>query len=171
MAPTTLETYKTRFWSRVAVGEPDACWPWLLRAADPFGYGGFWMMGRLIHSHRVAWMFTRGEIPKGICVLHRCDNPPCVNPAHLFLGTKSINSLDRHAKGRTAQGNLVNDSRRARGERAANAKLTAARVVEIRRRHAAGGITRGAIAEEYGLSPSTIGRVVSRDTWAHVEMA
>lgn len=68
--------------------------------ASRSGHRRIWFEGRMRLAHRVAWMITNGPIPDGLCVLHRCDNPPCVNPAHLFLGTVQDNNADRDAKGR-----------------------------------------------------------------------
>lgn len=88
-----------RFWSYVQRG--DECWTWI-GARDANGYGRLSLPGRgTIGAHRVSWELHRGEIPDGLCVLHRCDNPPCVWPEHLFLGTHADNVADRIAKGRS----------------------------------------------------------------------
>lgn len=96
--PTLVE----RFWPKVdQTGGPDACWPWtrsLFRRGLP--YGQFQWRGRPHVAHRIAWMLTNGEIPEGMKVCHRCDNPPCCNPSHLFLGDQSANERDKVAKGR-----------------------------------------------------------------------
>lgn len=85
----------------------DACWPWLA-SRNRAGYGLFSVGKRATrdrsNAHRVAWVFANGPIPVGMWVLHKCDNPPCVNPAHLFLGTHEDNYADRHAKGRDSKG-------------------------------------------------------------------
>ncbi len=88
-----------RFWAKVDIGAPDKCWEWQA-SCNPAGYGGFQFNGRFGKAHRAAWELANGPIPEGICVLHRCDNPPCCNPAHLWLGTYADNHRDAVAKGR-----------------------------------------------------------------------
>lgn len=102
---------ESRFWSRVdkSAGD-DGCWLWT--AARTRGYGKININGLAggrkgvpQWTHRVAWILTNG--PTDLCVLHACDNPPCCNPAHLFLGTRQDNAADRDAKGRTFNGNAA----------------------------------------------------------------
>lgn len=94
-----------RFWSKVNRLGINECWPWMAAVRRPDeGYGAFYLNGRHQPSNRVAWMLTNGPIPQGLVVCHRCDNPPCCNPAHLFLGTKLDNDKDRIAKGRQCRG-------------------------------------------------------------------
>ena len=111
-------------------------------------------------THRVAFELTRGAIPDGLLVCHRCDNPPCCNPAHLFLGTKAHNNSDRHQKGRTVPSG-------ARGERAGKAKLTDAEVQEMRRLRAM-NVPQDELAERFNVNQSMVSRVVNRKNWRHV---
>ena len=95
--------FANRLWLNIdQLGGPEACWPWL--GKQRYGYGQIWASGRLVLAHRLVWELTLGPIQPGLCVLHRCDNPPCCNPAHLFLGTKADNVADMMAKGRHAAG-------------------------------------------------------------------
>lgn len=87
-----------RFWEKVR--KTDGCWEWLAYTCK-FGYGRIGgVRGQVLDAHRVSWELHNGPIPEGICVLHHCDNPPCTNPDHLFLGTLSDNLADMYAKGR-----------------------------------------------------------------------
>ncbi len=120
------------FPSPLELGAPEAwcsvpCKPFEMRArTHPGGYGVRRRGGKLILAHREAWEQAYGEpIPPGLCICHHCDNPECVEIRHLFLGTKSENTLDRHAKGRSRGGSL-------KGSINPNAKLTEAQVIEIR---------------------------------------
>lgn len=88
-----------RFWSKV--DDSDECWYWIA-GCNSHGYGNFWFMGRTVGAHQMAYELVVGEITKGLCVLHRCDNGHlgCVRPEHLFLGTLADNSQDMVSKGR-----------------------------------------------------------------------
>jgi hypothetical protein len=128
----SVETLADRFWPRVdRSGGPDVCWPWTGKTIH--GYGFISRNHRHVGTHRVAWELTNGPIPDGLWVLHRCDNPPCCNPAHLWLGTVADNMADAAIKERL------------------RSKITAAQVYEIRVR-AARGEARAALAIEYGVS-------------------
>jgi hypothetical protein len=146
-----------RFWLHVAKGEPDACWLWTkVRTQD--GYGRVQLAWWGFVAHRVAWVIASGsEIPDDLQVLHRCDNPPCCNPAHLWVGTCADNMHDKKAKGRNC-----------RGETGGNAKLTDAQALDIRRRYASGE-RQIDLAKEFNVSNSVISRIVLRKTWWHLE--
>lgn len=146
-----------RFWPYVDVRGPAECWPWL-KALSRYGYGLFMLeVGTQITASRFAYILTYGPIPDDQVVCHSCDNPPCCNPAHLFLGTKTDNNLDRDSKGR-----------QAKGERSRSATQTPASVRAIRDRHAAGE-SQTDLAYEYGISQPSISAIVLRKTWKHVE--
>lgn len=91
-----------RFWSKVNIGNPNECWEWG-SSRNKKGYGQFTLYDRKsfnVKAHRMAWEVTNGKIPDGLFVCHHCDNPPCCNPAHLFVGTNSDNMKDASSKGR-----------------------------------------------------------------------
>jgi hypothetical protein len=150
----------TPFWQRIK-RMPNGCWEWQ-GVRSPLGYGRYYPeMGAKLQSHRHAYELARGPIPPGMHVLHRCDNPPCCNPDHLFLGTHQDNMVDRQAKGRTRTGTL-------RGTDNPGAKFTADDVRRIRAR-VESGETRTAIAHEYGVSLSAISLLTLRKHYQEVE--
>ena len=143
-----------RFWKNVKRGATDECWPWV-GSKDTKGYGHITIKGRLRIATRVAYFIDTGEWPSKH-VLHRCDNPACVNPSHLFLGTHSDNMKDMAAKGRVP-----------RGENHQYAKLTESSVVEMRKRASNGG-SRASIASSFNLSLNHCGKVLRRLLWKHI---
>jgi hypothetical protein len=144
-----------RFWNKVVKRGDEECWEWQ-GAKTGNGYGGFKINGKMMAAHRIAWELASGAIPDGAFVLHRCDNPICVRPDHLFLGTLSDNAQDREAKGR---GNT------ASREKHWNAKVTVAQVEEIRAR-AAEGASGWSLAKVYGLSVSQVCRIIRGEDWS-----
>ena len=89
-----------RFWPKVHRRGLKDCWEWKASVNSVHGYGQIGYQGSMLRAHRVAWMLVRGPIPKGLCVLHKCDNRKCVNPYHLWLGTLKDNTQDMMRKGR-----------------------------------------------------------------------
>jgi uncharacterized protein (DUF433 family) len=146
-----------RFWKYVQKG-PD-CWIWTAYIS-PSGYGTLTdydgVTQRAVHAHRVSYEIHFGPISDGMHVLHRCDNPPCVRPDHLFLGTNSDNVADKVAK-----------DRQRRGESVWISKLREADVREILRRHAAGDRP-GQLVRDFNVSPPTISDIIHRRTWRHL---
>ena len=116
---------------------------------------GYGYTGNGRRAHRVAWEVVNGAIPDGLCVLHRCDNPPCVRVEHLFLGTQRENIADRQAKGRT-----VNPPSRR--------KLTDEQVRQIRAEYDGGLVTQQALAERWDVSRGNLSRILNRRSYAHV---
>lgn len=101
--PSTVKycSLECRFWSKVEVTEnPDDCWNWKAKAKSGHGYGIFNLGDHQSNAHRVSWMLSNGPIPDGLFVCHKCDNPRCCNPNHLFLGTPKDNTDDMNRKGR-----------------------------------------------------------------------
>lgn len=141
----------------------NECLEWA-GARDRAGYGFIKVGGKMLKTHRVAWVIRNGPIPDGLHVCHRCDNPPYSNADHLFLGTPADNSRDMAAKGRTAAQIGVP------GERNHYARLTDDTVREIRAAHRAGE-SQSALARRYGVGLSTVWHVVHRHTWRHVQDA
>lgn len=144
-----------RFWPKVRMGAPDECWTWTA-TADHHGYGqiGYGGGNRHIKAHRASWLIHFGVLPPPeVKVCHRCDNPGCVNPGHLFLGTQADNHDDMKAKGR---GNI--------GMRHGNHKLTDEQVIEIR--SAAGKLDD--IGARFGVSGSIVSEVQLGKSWKHV---
>jgi len=154
-----------RFWSKVAKGKPEECWPWLA-SRRPNGYGQIGLGGHAIgYAHRVAWELSNGPIPAGTVICHKCDNPPCCNPSHLVCASQSFNRKDAYSKGRVPPGFHMN---KARGSGHGQAKLTESQVVAIREAYASGRLLQRQIAGQFGVSPGAISDIVNKKTWSHV---
>lgn len=132
--------------------ELGPCWEWK-GARHPQGYGHLRVHNRVQPAHRLALEVATGPIPPELHACHRCDNPPCVNPAHLYAGTPSQNTVDFYDR---------SGIQRPRGEDHPMVKLTDTDVGDIRSRYAAGGILKRELATEYGVHPDTIGRIINR---------
>lgn len=142
-------------------GPNGDCWIWV-SVKPPNRYGLILFGKKQTLAHRVSYELANGPIPKGLWVLHRCDNPPCVNPDHLFLGTPTDNVQDCISKGRNSNG------QRQRGEAHPKSKLKNEQVIEIRRLWEVGGITQLKLAAMFGVSNTTIRCIIARTMWHHV---
>jgi hypothetical protein len=134
----------------------DGCWLWS-GSSDHNGYGRLNVGDVPMLAHRLSWEVHRGAIPDGMHVLHKCDNPACVNPSHLFLGTHQMNMADKMAKKRHRYGI-------SRGEVHGTAKLTEQQVREIR---ASTGPSR-TVGQKYGVSGRQVREIRARTAWTHV---
>lgn len=148
-----------RFWAKVR--RSDGCWEWQ-GTHDPFGYGvlGASAHQRAVKAHRVSWQLHNGPVPVGLWVLHHCDNPPCVRPDHLYLGTARDNAKDRANRRRgkeDRQSGAAND----------NAKLTEADVWAIVAALEE-GVSQTAIAGRFGVKQPQISRIARRVSWRHL---
>lgn len=141
------------FWAKVAKAGPDDCWLWTASRQGQYGCIGY--AGKRERAHRISWMLNNGPIPAGMDVMHKCDNPLCVNPNHLQLGTHAENMHDRDRKGRCIS---------PPGELCGRAKLTWDDVNKIRTDYA-NGISRRQLAEEHHVNVMTIRQIVLRLTW------
>lgn len=145
-----------------AWAEPDlngGCHLWT-RSVNNKGYGVVTFRGKNRLAHRVAFQLSKGPIPNGLCVCHRCDVPACVNPAHLFLETQAGNMADMAAKGRSR-------NRDNRGDRHAMAKLNSADVLVIAER-LKGGESSAALGREFGVGRTAIVKIKVGETWSSV---
>lgn len=148
---------RDRFWSKVDIRSADECWEWQAFRTQ-HGYGRFTLPGDVsIQASRMSLAMVR-PLAQGEVACHRCDNPPCVNPGHLFAGTQSVNALDSVAKGR---------ARRATGERNASAKLTDEQVRAIRTAPHYWGIY-SELGRLYGVADNTIRYIRTGRKWRHV---
>jgi len=153
------KTPEQRFWSHVE--KTDGCWLWTA-ARFRQGYGEFHVGGKkghLVYAHRYSWELAYGPIPEGADILHRCDNPPCVRPDHLWAGTHAENMADMVAKGR---------SDTARGSANGNSRLTEADIPRIRAL-AAEGWSQRRIAREFGVTRGPIQAILCGRAWRQME--
>lgn len=148
-----LKPFKLRFEKKI--GNKDNCWEWIGNISL-LGYGHFFMNGKLEQAHRAAWKIYKGKIPKGICVCHTCDNPSCVNPKHLWLGTQTENIRDMMKKGR----GMKADSAKNGG-----AKLNWNQVEKIRKLYKTGDYFYKELANMFGVCESQIKRIMNNWSW------
>jgi len=150
---------EARFAKFVAESDPKKCWEWQ-SVRNRRGYGKFWLNGRTDLAHRVAYRIGSGDsIPAGLLVRHSCDNPPCVNPAHLLVGTVKDNSRD-----------AIERNRMECGSENGNARLNEEQVLEIKRLWASGG-TQVSMAKQFGVSRAAIQWILNGRSWKKVREA
>lgn len=148
-----------KFWSYIdQSGGPNVCWPWM-KSRNAGGYGVFMIDNQRWLAHRLAYALTHREHPGELCILHRCDNPPCCNPAHHWAGNRAENAQDSATKGRHAD---------QAGSANGNAKLTEQDVLEIRTLYWPRKMTRAMLAEKFGVSIAAIEHVIYGDHWEHI---
>lgn len=157
-----------RFWAKVDTSSD--CWLWT--GARVRGYGQFSLGDhQRVYSHRFSYSLAYGPILDGLNVLHHCDNPPCVRPDHLFLGTDLDNMQDKVAKGRAATGARngvhTHPERVTRGEASHRARMTVAQVLEARQRRASGEKV-VSIAHDLGVSLSGLYQALGGNSWRHL---
>jgi hypothetical protein len=185
-----------RFWEKVDKNGPimpgmsTPCWVWTA-SRDGCGYGLIGLGdGTVGKANRVSYEMHHGPLGENECALHRCDNPPCVRPDHLFKGTQKVNADDREAKGRLVhysgedhwtkhkpecvargdkQGFRVHPERAPMGERNRHAVLTGEQVRAMRKEHKETGVNYLVLAKKYGVTPATAGKAIRRETWKHLE--
>ena len=142
-------TYEPRFWGNIKLQE-SGCMEWQ-KYRDKKGYGAVKRSGTAYLAHREAWRLTYGALEDSVCVLHRCDNPPCCNPDHLFLGSRADNIRDMISKGRDVHFS---------GEDNANSKLTDSQVVEIREMYKTGAYRQEDLAKMFHVDQTHVSRIV-----------
>jgi hypothetical protein len=154
----TTQSITDRLLSKIRVNAETGCWIWTANKNNK-GYGKLRVGDEKQYAHRVAYELYRGPIPKGIVVCHRCDNPACVNPDHLFLGTQAENIADMMVKGRQRL-------TERRGTCNGNSKLSEADVVAIR---SAENLKLRELAAHYGVTPTLISYIRRGKNWSHVQ--
>lgn len=163
----TKPTLEERFWSKVE--KTDGCWNWTA-TKNPKGYGEFYNKLRgSIHTraHQVSWILHFGDIPSGLQICHRCDNPSCVNPSHLFLGTADDNTRDKIEKGRAKVGRIYKgENHPQHGTNSKFSKLDEYKVRKIRELRSTTDLTMGELGKMFGVSSGLINNIIQRRKWA-----
>lgn len=139
------KSIEKRFWSHVNINDLFSCWEWN-GACNENGYGNFSVKYKMYKAHRMAYILTFGNIPNGLFVCHKCDNPSCCNPSHLFLGTNQDNVTDMVKKGRWYH------------------KLTKTEIIQIRESND----TQTNLAKQFKVSITTINKIVNKLIWKHM---
>ena len=155
-----MKTLKDRFWDKVEILSKNECWLWKASRSNK-RYGNIKVNGKMIKSHRLSYEFCHGNIPDGLCVLHKCDNGLCVNPDHLFLGTQHDNVNDCIKKGRVANHKGINNGK---------SKLIPNDIKDIRlnciKGHRSFGMS--SFARKYNVTPQAVWGIVNNKNWTHL---
>ena len=154
-------TIKDRFWEKVDKKGEDGCWEWLGCCHHQWGYGSLNVGGKYMAAHRYSWELYFGKIPEGWLICHKCDNPSCVNPEHLFLGTNKDNSDDKIKKGRNAS---------SVGENNGRSILTEDSVRQIFDLYKNRNYSHMKLGKMFNVHSTTIGHILQRKLWGHVEL-
>lgn len=152
-----MESARVRFWRSIEFEPITGCWLWSA-ARNRDGYGVLKANGQSVYAHRFSWAEKHGEIPEGICVLHRCDTPACANPDHLFLGTRGDNARDKSRKGRCHNN---------KGERHGRSILSEAQAREVLRLIRTGE-SQSKIAADFGISKTAVCNINTGRRWSHI---
>jgi len=151
-----MDEFAGQFWMRAQKTEDaNECWIWC-STKDRNGYGIFSFGGEVYRAHRIAYELSNGAFPARMLVCHYCDNPACVNPNHLFIGTQKENMSDCASKGRKPS---------FCGEKNSRHKVTALQVEQIRREYSRGGVTQKELGCKYGISRGGLARIIRGATW------
>jgi hypothetical protein len=175
------ESIEERFWSKVNKLGEDECWEWI--GALSGGYGAFkYNKGSIAHRYSYMLHNNLQEIPKDMCICHKCDDPSCVNPKHLFIGTPKDNVRDMIEKGRMINGmkgkrhkkeTLDVLSKLSKGRKAGikhhNVKLTEEQVKDIRSLYSTGKYIQQSMADFFGINNSAISKIINRKSWHHIK--
>lgn len=164
-----------KFWSNVdktpGQGPAGDCWQWTgarrgsrVSKQSSTYYGGMHVGSKVMLAHRISYELAYGSIPTGLGVLHRCDNPACVRPSHLWAGNHLSNVRDAWSKGR---GYIPRNP--ARGEASGSAKLTEEKVRSLRELHATGKYTFVLLGKRFNVTPPTAEAAIKRRTWGHIQ--
>lgn len=159
-----LSRLKVRFWTKVEKRSANECWPWRGASKRKGGYGTISIHGNKVNAHRLSYELSIGPIPSGegyhgTCVLHKCDNPSCVNPFHLYLGTAADNMRDMMKKGRGYF---------KPGEKHPNAKLSNEEIAALRNLRADKGLTHRELGERFGISHVQVGNILNGVWWSGI---
>lgn len=159
---TLSERDIARFWSKVEIGNPDECWEWKA-GNNGRGYGKFYVGGDgnpQRYAHRISWSLANGDIPEGLILCHKCDNPKCINPDHLFLGTQAENMQDASKKGRCKPS-------MAHGNSSGHNKIDEKDIPDVKKMIAE-GVSLKTIADIYGVSKQSIFHIKTGRNWSWI---